>query len=298
MKQENKISVSIIIPSFNEGDDVRLSIESALGQTHPPKEILVVDDSKDETPHIIGEYASQGVKLLRGPGKGCCEARNMGMEVATGDVIMLLNADVVLPEDFISRIAKHYEKGADYVLVESKVFNTDYLLARFVEAQHHVEHDNRTDLEWTEGFSCKRSAAQAIGFIPGNFPVRFCRDWFLGKTLHEKGFRKVIDRTIVVTHKAPEIFGEYWNVRSTRGRFAVLAQRYLLHRSRTHVFLKLVAKHAILAVLLATLVYPLQFVVRAARKSDRGMRDVFPFFAAFVIQEVARAYGEWRGWML
>lgn len=294
---KTEYSVSVIIPSYNEGEDIRLSIESSLSQKFPPKEVLVIDDSSDTTPEVVGEYVSRGVRLLRGPGRGCCEARNAGMAAASGDIVVLLNADVILPEDFLSRIVAHYREGADYVLVESRVFNTEHLLARFIEAQHRFEHGNREDLEWTEGFSCRREAARAVDFIPGNFPVRFCRDWFLGKRLKAGGYRKVLDRSIVVTHKAPEQFSEYWRVRAARGRFAILAQRYLLARSRGFLFFKLVLKHALRAILFLTLVEPLQFAFRVARRSERGaVRDTVPFFGAYLAQECARTMGEWQGW--
>src|SRR3989344_5290464 len=94
---------SIIIPSYNEGEDIRLSIESAITQKYPNKEILVVDDSSDSTPKIINEYAKKGVRFINGPRNGCCEARNLGIKTATGDIIVLLNADVVLPSDFLER---------------------------------------------------------------------------------------------------------------------------------------------------------------------------------------------------
>src|SRR6478609_8642752 len=109
------MTFSIIIPSYNEGEDIRLSIESALAQTVKPLEILVVDDSADNTPAIIREYESRGVRLVPGERTGCCGARNLGMRQAKGDVVVLLNGDVRLPEDFLERLQPHYDAGADYV---------------------------------------------------------------------------------------------------------------------------------------------------------------------------------------
>ncbi|MEK7568282.1 MAG: glycosyltransferase family 2 protein, partial [Patescibacteria group bacterium] len=56
----NNSKFSIIIPSYNEGDDIRLSIDSAIKQDYQNKEIIVVDDSSDNTPEIIKEYADKG----------------------------------------------------------------------------------------------------------------------------------------------------------------------------------------------------------------------------------------------
>lgn len=292
-------SFSIVIPSYNEGDDIRLSVESAITQEYPHKEILVVDDSTDSTPQIVVEYASQGVHVLQGERRGCCEARNKGMHQASGDVVVLLNADVVLPPDFLSRVKAHYDAGADYVLVESRVFNVQKLFARFVEAQHVYESRKiGARAEWTEGFSCRRDAAIAVGLIPGNFPVRFCRDWMLGKALSEAEYKKVIDLSIVVTHKAPEHFEEYWRVRKARGRFGALGQRFLFHRSQSFLAVKFFLKDATLILKILLVIPAAVRAYRISRRAPRALRDFFLFFYAYVIQECARAIGEWEGWRM
>lgn len=285
---------SIVIPSYNEGDDIRLSIESALRQSVHPLEILVVDDSNDKTPDIINAYKSRGVRLVKGERKGCCGARNIGMRLAKGDVVVLLNGDVMLPPDFFENTAPHYEAGADYVLVESRVSNCNDAFARFIEVQHRLEYGNRTDLEWTEGFSARRQALEAVGYIPGEFSARFCRDWMLGKNLGKAGYRKVVDKSIVVTHKAPAQFAEYWRVRKDRGRFSSLTQYYIYAKNRRYLVPKFAIKHLVAAIKLATLIVPaLRAAKLAALSRQRG--DFFVFLYAHYIQEVARMWGEWQG---
>lgn len=292
-------SFSIIIPSFNEGDDVRLSIESALAQDLAPCEVLVVDDSTDRTSDIIREYAGQGVTLVPGPRRGCCGARNLGMRRARGDVVVLLNADVRLPPDFLTRIARHYAAGADYALVESEVINQEKLFARFIEMSHRDWHARfGAGAEWTEGFSCRREAAAKVGFIPGDYPVTFCRDWFLGKALHEAGFKKVIDRSIMVTHRAPERFPEYWRVRRARGRFSALTQRFILKRPPPSLVLRFLAKDALIVLHFVTVLPAAVAVARMARFSPRPVRDFFLLFWPYLVQELGRALGEWEGWFM
>lgn len=288
---------SIIIPSYNEEEDIRLSVESAALQDWPAKEILVVDDSTDRTPEIIKEYESKGVRYIRGNSAGCCEARNKGMREASGDIVVLLNADVILPRDFLRKIAAHYESGAGYVLVESRVFNTDSLWARFIQAQHTYDHKKilRDNAEWTEGFSCRRDAALAVGLIPGDFSVRFCRDWTLGRRLRDAGYKKVIDRNIVVTDKAPGSFGEFWEVRKARGRFGSLAQYFLWRRPLLFLIPKFAAKHVILALQFLLLLPALLHASALAKYSHRLIKDILPFFGVYFLQECARAKGEWDG---
>ena len=96
---------SIIIPTYNEENDIRGTLESLLELTYKNKEIIIVDDSNDNTPNIIREYSEQGVKLvipeLR---RGRCEARNIGIRESIGDILVILNADVILPNDFLEKI--------------------------------------------------------------------------------------------------------------------------------------------------------------------------------------------------
>ncbi len=286
---------SIIIPSYNEGDDIRLSIDSAIAQNRPPLEVLVVDDSSDRTPEIIREYADRGVVFVQGEHTSCCGARNLGMRRAKGDIIVLLNGDVALPPDFLDKIARHYEEDADYVLVESKVLNMDDYLARFIEAQHQADYAGHADVEWTEGFSARRAAAEAVGFIPGNYQARFCRDWMLGRKLKEGGFKKVVDPSIVVTHKSPAAAAEYWRVRVARGRFAALTQFYIYQRSRPYLIAKFILKDIIALIKIGTLIFPLLRIARLCRFSPRRRADFFPFLWAYLVQESARIIGEWQG---
>lgn len=287
---------SIIIPSYNEKDDVRLSIESAINQTYPNKEILVVDDSTDNTPEIIKEYVSSGVKLIIGPKKGCCGAKNLGIRMSAGDVVVILNADVVLPQNFLEKISVHYKRGADYVLVDSLVFNREKLWARFVEMQHRYESKKIGDrAEWTEGFSFRKQAGIDVGLIPGDFKARFCRDWFLGKKLKEAGFKKVIDKSIVVTHKAPDNFREYWHVRKNRGRFSALTQYLLLKRSRGFLAVKFLIKN-LLWIAEFVLIFPAAVkIYKISHLSESSFKDFFLFFWAYFIQKVAFMAGEWNG---
>lgn len=292
----NKLKFSIIIPSYNEKEDIRLSIESAVNQTYQNKEIFVIDDSSDNTPQIIMEYEKFGVHLINGPRKGCCGARNLGIKTATGDVIVLLNGDVRLPKDFLERIKKHYDSGADYVLVESRVFNLESLWARFVEMLHRYDSKKiGKKAEWTEGFSCRRQAALDIGLIPGDFSARFCRDWFLGKKLGKAGFKKKVDLSIVIPHKAPDNFREYWHIRKNRGRFSALTQFFLLKRNRGFLAFKFLIKD-LLWLMEFIFVFPVVVkIYKISEFSENQARDFFPFLFAHFIQKIAFIYGEWTG---
>src|SRR3990167_3941332 len=101
----------------------------------------MVDDSTDSTPEIILCYQDRGIQLVKPGGGGRCEARNKGIALATGDVIVILNADVQLPKHFLNNIKKYYDSGFDLLSVKSKVLNDDRLFARYVGCVSLLEED-------------------------------------------------------------------------------------------------------------------------------------------------------------
>ena len=96
-----KMLVSVIIATYNYGKYLRESIASALYQTVPPDEIIVVDDgSTDETSEIVRPFLSRSrVRYLRTDNRGVSNARNLGIQHSTGEIIAFLDADDVWRRD-------------------------------------------------------------------------------------------------------------------------------------------------------------------------------------------------------
>lgn len=84
--------VSVIIPCYNGAQFLSEAIESALAQTYPPFEILVVDDgSTDNTGEVAARY--QGVRYIRQENQGASIARNTGLSKSQGDYLVFLDHD-------------------------------------------------------------------------------------------------------------------------------------------------------------------------------------------------------------
>lgn len=99
-----KALVSIIIPAYNSVGSLANAIRSALAQTWPYKEIIVVDDgSTDSTAKLARRFEPAGVIVLSRANGGMCAAVNTGMTVARGDYIQELDADDILAPDKIER---------------------------------------------------------------------------------------------------------------------------------------------------------------------------------------------------
>jgi glycosyltransferase involved in cell wall biosynthesis len=87
--------VSVIIPAYNAAAFVAEAVNSALAQTHPDVEVIVVDDSStDNTPEVLARYGGQ-IRVHRQPNGGVASARNTGAALATGEWVSFLDADDV-----------------------------------------------------------------------------------------------------------------------------------------------------------------------------------------------------------
>lgn len=120
-------TVSIIIPAFNSARWIRDTLRSALAQTWPDKEIILVDDdSSDQTLAIAKQYESSILKIIRqehsGPGTG----RNRALRAAQGDYIQYLDHDDLLSPDKVeAQIRLLMESPARKVAVSPAVYFMD-----------------------------------------------------------------------------------------------------------------------------------------------------------------------------
>lgn len=101
----DKPLVSIIIPSYNARTYILDAVRSALAQTHPRCEIIVVDDgSTDDTRALLEPYVrDQKIRYVHQENRGLSGARNSGIREAHGEYIALLDADDLFRENKVER---------------------------------------------------------------------------------------------------------------------------------------------------------------------------------------------------
>ena len=89
--------VSILIPAYNAEEWIRYTLQSAVAQTWPRKEIIVLDDgSTDGTAEVAGQFASKGVKIVSRENRGLSAAVNQAYRLCEGDYIQELDSDDIL----------------------------------------------------------------------------------------------------------------------------------------------------------------------------------------------------------
>jgi len=101
--QEPRPPVSIVVPCYNNERSVGTAIESAVNQTYPSVEVIVIDDgSTDDSLDVIRSFGER-VREERQSNQGAPAARNQGLELAKGTYVKFLDADDVLVRDCIGK---------------------------------------------------------------------------------------------------------------------------------------------------------------------------------------------------
>lgn len=103
--------VSIVIPAYNRRDTIAAAVESALGQTHPDKEVIVVDDgSTDGTVKALESYGDR-IRVVCQANAGPSAARNRGVMESSGEIVAFLDSDDEWMPEKIARQVSVMERG-------------------------------------------------------------------------------------------------------------------------------------------------------------------------------------------
>ena len=106
------MSISAVIPTYNRASMVAKAIESALSQTSPPAEIIVVDDgSSDDTRSVIESVSrSNPVRYIWQENRGVAAARNAGIRHAQSEWIAFLDSDDTWVSGHLASMASAIEQ--------------------------------------------------------------------------------------------------------------------------------------------------------------------------------------------
>jgi glycosyltransferase involved in cell wall biosynthesis len=88
------MKVSVVTVGYNAGRTIGHTLESFFAQSHPDKELVVVDGgSTDDTVAIVESFRREGLRMVSEPDRGLYDAMNKGLRLFTGDAVGFLNAD-------------------------------------------------------------------------------------------------------------------------------------------------------------------------------------------------------------
>jgi glycosyltransferase involved in cell wall biosynthesis len=296
--RKGSLTFAVVVPAYNEAADISATCEALLALTPAPDEIVFVDDaSTDDTATIIGRYTVRpSIRLIVQPAnRGPAAARNVGVNATTSDIIVFVDADVLLPPDFLARLSHHYEQGADSVAVEAAVPATNAAYERFFQAQHHYLYGDDREVGWSQGFSCRRSLALKAGLFPEALPVPGGEDGEFVERLSACTSRRITDKTIVVCHISPNTIGDFWRQWQGRGVAVPFVRHRIHHLKWPRLFAERFAAAVWSALLVVTVVPMIRRAALLTPLSTRGWSDLPPFLGLSILQLVAQRIGEWKG---
>ena len=151
MQNIEQIKVSLVVAIYNSEKFLDKLVQSIINQTHKNLEIILVDDgSPDDSGKICDDYAKQDHRIIVVHKKngGTCEARNTGIEIATGQYLMIIDGDDWLETDYVQYLLTLA------VLTNSDMALSDQLFTTRDRVQ--IKHDS------TEIWSSEQAAANII----------------------------------------------------------------------------------------------------------------------------------------
>ena len=149
--------VSIVVPAFNEEVNAVRTVDYLLKSNYPEIEVIFVDDGSLDNTYSIVKSTFEGntrVKVLTKPNGGKAAALNFGIEQSTGEILVCIDADTILPADAISRMIPYFsDTKVGAVAGNVRVGNTLNMLT------------NWQSIEYTTSQNFDRRAYDAVNAI-------------------------------------------------------------------------------------------------------------------------------------
>lgn len=175
----NAHRISCVLSVYNGERFLAEALDSILAQSHPPLEIIVVDDgSTDSTPEVIARYGGR-VRYQRQENAGPAAARNAGLDLAAGELIAFLDADDLWhPEKLALQLACLRERP-DLQIVIAHVQNI-WMPELREEEERLGNHRLKTPLPGYvfQAMLARRSVFEKVGRLNPAFRVSEDSDWF------------------------------------------------------------------------------------------------------------------------
>lgn len=220
-KSEQRLSISIIIPTYNEELLIRKKLENIFNIEYPPEliEIVIIDSSTDQTPEIIKEYQKkyENIKLISQERSGLSTALNTAYSCARNDIVIKTDCDSMLAKDVLHKVALDFADptiggvtGKQVVINESQVeIGYRSLQSRVQIAESWVD----STIIFHGPFSAYRKK-----FIRPIDPDSLADDSELAVKVRKQGYRTIIDPEIIFYEASQSAFFKRRMQKDRRGK--------------------------------------------------------------------------------
>jgi glycosyltransferase involved in cell wall biosynthesis len=116
----SELKISVITPSYNQGEFIEDTINSVLAQKYKNFEHIIIDGgSTDDTLKILNKYTH--LKWISEKDKGQSNALNKGFKMAKGDIICWINSDDTLEQGTFKKVNAFFQKKKKFDMVEGGI---------------------------------------------------------------------------------------------------------------------------------------------------------------------------------
>lgn len=307
------IDLSIVVPTYNEKEDIINFIKSYLVFSNSKTELIIVDDSTDNTFNMILDFIqkqkSYNIYAFKNPlDKGRCEARNYGIIKSRGEYVALCNADNILPNNYLVNFFDKKKLNYDTISFRSHLdiknkttdlylsFNENYKF--FSDFFLYKEIIKKNSLVWTEGFIIKKDILMKTGGFPmvKNDSLHAGDDNAMINNIKKKGIKikSIFCSNISVKHIMPSEFKIYKSNRIGRGLGVPQIKYYIYKKSIKSIFIYLLFKH--LYKFFFYILIPIHTLNKylIMKPYSVNFRYSFQRFYYYFVQEnLLTMYGEW-----
>ncbi len=197
--------ISIVVPVYNSPQNLVECLSALRASSYPGSEIIVVDDaSTDQTSSVA---ARMGARVLRrAKNSGPAAARNYGASYADGDILLFVDADVVVTPGVVSRVLQVFEEHPDVAAVFGSYDDRPRakgVVSQYRNLLHHYVHQNgnpEASTFWTGCGAIRRSVFEEMEGFTEKHGGRWIDDIELGYRLRQAGHRILLDKALQGTH--------------------------------------------------------------------------------------------------
>lgn len=164
---QKALTVSLVIPVYNEEHHLKRCLDAVTAQTSPPDEIIVVDNnSQDKTVEIAKQY--DGVRVLQEKRQGVLFASRTGYDAAQTDIIARIDADTLLTPEWVAQIRQFFSENPDIAAVTGNCYFYDFPMRRTFRVIHHAVYYSMqkliagTEILWGSNMAMRTSAWQTV----------------------------------------------------------------------------------------------------------------------------------------
>ena len=180
--------ISVIIPVYNVEKELPRCLDSLLAQSYRDWEAVCIDDgSKDGSSAILDSYASRDgrFKIVHKQNGGVSEARNVALEIASGDYLMFMDSDDFLHPQTMEICMKKAADGAELVaFTYNRSYRSRLILRHLLgipepKEIHYRQYDTaNVDCQWTDDlFSWTTEYSDGRGTEDRKWAVKHCQPW-------------------------------------------------------------------------------------------------------------------------